>query len=399
MTQAALGASRRTRTFETFAIAARRATRSSRSRRGRSTSSSVRPSRRRPAQGVNLGPGRHGRRRSRRAADVRLRRRFAARAGFRSASSGKVVSLLSGGIDSPVATYRILQARREGVLVHFHSAPFTDRSSVRKATELARDHRRVARDDDALSRPARRRAAADRRGGAAGAPRRALPPAHGARSRREIAAARRGQGARDRRQPRPGRVADAREHRVRRRRRPMPVLRPLIGDDKQEIVDGSAAHRDVRDVDPSVRGLLLAVRPAFAGDARVDRRVPRRRSGARHRRARGRVPRGGRDRADRRREARLAIVGAGMMGEALARGLFAAGWSPDDLVLADVRERAARARSANTLGVETSSDAADAAAKASGVLFAVKPQDAAAALERIAGVRRHRTDWSRSSPG
>jgi thiamine biosynthesis protein ThiI len=53
-------------------------------------------------------------------------------------SSGKVVTLLSGGIDSPVATYRILKRGAKAVLVHFHSAPFTDRSSVRKATEIAR---------------------------------------------------------------------------------------------------------------------------------------------------------------------------------------------------------------------------------------------------------------------
>lgn len=53
-------------------------------------------------------------------------------------SSGKVVSLLSGGIDSPVATFRALKRGATAVLVHFHSAPFTDRSSVRKATEIAR---------------------------------------------------------------------------------------------------------------------------------------------------------------------------------------------------------------------------------------------------------------------
>lgn len=52
--------------------------------------------------------------------------------------SGKVVSLLSGGIDSPVATYRILKRGARAVLCHFHSAPFTDRSSSRKANELAR---------------------------------------------------------------------------------------------------------------------------------------------------------------------------------------------------------------------------------------------------------------------
>jgi tRNA uracil 4-sulfurtransferase len=53
-------------------------------------------------------------------------------------ASGKVVALLSGGIDSPVATYRVMRRGSKAVLVHFHSAPFTDRSSVRKANEIAR---------------------------------------------------------------------------------------------------------------------------------------------------------------------------------------------------------------------------------------------------------------------
>lgn len=52
--------------------------------------------------------------------------------------SGKVVSLLSGGIDSPVATHRIMRRGAKAILCHFHSAPFTDRSSARKASELTR---------------------------------------------------------------------------------------------------------------------------------------------------------------------------------------------------------------------------------------------------------------------
>jgi tRNA uracil 4-sulfurtransferase len=52
-------------------------------------------------------------------------------------ASGKVVALLSGGIDSPVATYRVMKRGAKAILVHFHSAPFTDRSSERKARELA----------------------------------------------------------------------------------------------------------------------------------------------------------------------------------------------------------------------------------------------------------------------
>ncbi len=64
-------------------------------------------------------------------------RRFSGPGGLPVGSSGKVVSLLSGGIDSPVATFRILKRGAKAVLCHFHSAPFTDRSSARKATELA----------------------------------------------------------------------------------------------------------------------------------------------------------------------------------------------------------------------------------------------------------------------
>lgn len=79
---------------------------------------------------------------------------------------------------------------------------------------------------------------------------------------------------------------------------------------------------------------------------------------------------------------KLAIVGAGMMGEALARGLFANGWTPDDLVLVDVRsERLDEIGAA--LDVDTSTDAADASGTASGVLLAVKPQDAPTALRSI----------------
>jgi len=64
--------------------------------------------------------------------------RFEGPGGLPVGVSGKVVSLLSGGIDSPVATYRILKRGAKAVLCHFHSAPFTDTSSERKAEDLAR---------------------------------------------------------------------------------------------------------------------------------------------------------------------------------------------------------------------------------------------------------------------
>jgi thiamine biosynthesis protein ThiI len=52
--------------------------------------------------------------------------------------SGRVAALLSGGIDSPVAAARMMKRGSRVTFVHFHSQPFTDGSSVRHADELAR---------------------------------------------------------------------------------------------------------------------------------------------------------------------------------------------------------------------------------------------------------------------
>jgi thiamine biosynthesis protein ThiI len=53
-------------------------------------------------------------------------------------SAGRVVSLLSGGIDSPVASWLAAKRGCELELVHFHSAPFTSRASQDKVRDLAR---------------------------------------------------------------------------------------------------------------------------------------------------------------------------------------------------------------------------------------------------------------------
>jgi pyrroline-5-carboxylate reductase len=81
---------------------------------------------------------------------------------------------------------------------------------------------------------------------------------------------------------------------------------------------------------------------------------------------------------------RLAIVGAGMMGEALARGLLDSGWAADDLIFCDVIDERL-SQIAEATGAATTSDPVEAASQAAGTLIAVKPQDAAAALESIAG--------------
>lgn len=52
--------------------------------------------------------------------------------------SGRVVALLSGGIDSPVAVQRLQKRGCQVVSVHFHSFPFLDGTSREKAVDLAR---------------------------------------------------------------------------------------------------------------------------------------------------------------------------------------------------------------------------------------------------------------------
>lgn len=52
-------------------------------------------------------------------------------------SSGKVLSLLSGGIDSPVASWMMMKRGLAVDFVHFHSAPFTGEASIEKVFDIA----------------------------------------------------------------------------------------------------------------------------------------------------------------------------------------------------------------------------------------------------------------------
>lgn len=51
-------------------------------------------------------------------------------------ASGRVVSLISGGIDSPVAAYRMMQRGCRVIFVHFHGAPYQDQTSQEKVRQL-----------------------------------------------------------------------------------------------------------------------------------------------------------------------------------------------------------------------------------------------------------------------
>jgi thiamine biosynthesis protein ThiI len=58
--------------------------------------------------------------------------------GFAVGSSGRVLALLSGGIDSPVAAHRLMKRGCLVVLAHFHAFPLLDHTTIDKARDLAR---------------------------------------------------------------------------------------------------------------------------------------------------------------------------------------------------------------------------------------------------------------------
>ncbi len=64
--------------------------------------------------------------------------RHAGPGGLPSGTSGRVVSLLSGGIDSPVASWKLMRRGCDVTFVHFHSYPYAGRESIEKVKRLAR---------------------------------------------------------------------------------------------------------------------------------------------------------------------------------------------------------------------------------------------------------------------
>ncbi|HKB13097.1 MAG TPA: tRNA uracil 4-sulfurtransferase ThiI [Vicinamibacterales bacterium] len=57
--------------------------------------------------------------------------------GMPTGTGGRVACLLSGGIDSPVAAYRLMRRGCSVVLIHFHSYPILSRASQEKVREIA----------------------------------------------------------------------------------------------------------------------------------------------------------------------------------------------------------------------------------------------------------------------
>jgi len=62
--------------------------------------------------------------------------RVAGAGGLPVGASGRLISLISGGIDSPVAAYRMMQRGCRVIFVHFHGAPYQDNTSQEKVRQL-----------------------------------------------------------------------------------------------------------------------------------------------------------------------------------------------------------------------------------------------------------------------
>ena len=68
-------------------------------------------------------------------------------------TSGRVAVMLSGGIDSPVAAWHMMKRGCPATYIHFHSYPLVDRSSIEKAGELVQHLARHQRRSDLLLAP------------------------------------------------------------------------------------------------------------------------------------------------------------------------------------------------------------------------------------------------------
>ena len=80
---------------------------------------------------------------------------------------------------------------------------------------------------------------------------------------------------------------------------------------------------------------------------------------------------------------RLAILGGGFMGGALAEGLLEGEWTSQDLIVAEKLDER-RADLEERLGITTTADVLEAAEQGEAVVFAVKPQD----IETVLGATR-----------
>ena len=130
--------------------------------------------------------------------------------GLPTGTGGRLACLLSGGIDSPVAAYRMMRRGCSVLFIHFHSYPILSRASQEKVREIAALLTRYQQQSRLVLVPFGELQQQVVLGGSAATARGDLPAAdaaHRGAAGADVARAR----ARHRRGRRPGRVADARK--------------------------------------------------------------------------------------------------------------------------------------------------------------------------------------------
>ncbi len=199
--------------------------------------------------------------------------------GLPSGTSGRLTCLVSGGIDSPVAAYRMMRRGCTVSFVHFHSYPILSRASQEKVREIVtlltqyQQHARVAmvafgelQQQVVLAVPPQYRVVIYRRLMLRIAERLALKWKSRALVTGEVV----GQVASQTLENMTA-IAEACS---------LEILRPLVGMDKDEISEEAEAHRYACHFEHPGPGLLHALHAAPSGDACPAGRRPARRRGA-----------------------------------------------------------------------------------------------------------------------
>jgi pyrroline-5-carboxylate reductase len=83
---------------------------------------------------------------------------------------------------------------------------------------------------------------------------------------------------------------------------------------------------------------------------------------------------------------RIAILGAGKIGEALLAGLLSTEWRKPDKIVATVRREERAKELSERLGIQVTTSNTEAVAGSGIVVIAVKPQDFDALLGEIGGI-------------
>ena len=178
--------------------------------------------------------------------------------------------LLSGGIDSPVAAWKMIKRGCTAIFVHFHSFPYTNKESQEKAKQLAlllSEYQLRARlylvpfaevqRHIMVETPAETRVILYRRY--------MMRLAEKIAWREKARVLVTGDSV--------GQVASQTIENIDviSRAVTMPILRPLVGDDKNEIVDIARRIGTYRNFDPARSGLLFPVRSQASGNSRAPR--------------------------------------------------------------------------------------------------------------------------------